>query len=81
MCSAGLETAAGKPANPTAISVAQDHGLILDGHATALLSADLAMTSDLIVVMELGRKYRITRVYPQAKGKVELLGILTETNH
>ena len=74
VCSAGLETAAGEPANLAAICVARDQGLILHGHATRVLFADLVKSSDLIVVMELAQKDRITRVYPQADGKVVLLG-------
>ncbi len=74
MSSAGLEAAAGKPANQTAITLAREYHLNLDTHATRIISADLVKESDLIVVMETSQKDRIIRVYPEAAGKVVLLG-------
>jgi protein-tyrosine phosphatase len=72
--SAGLETTPGKPAHDKAKAVALEHRLSLEEHATTQVHVDLLDKSDLIVVMEIGQKYRIQRLYPRAKGKVVLLG-------
>ena len=72
--SAGLETTPGKPAHANAKCIGLENGLSLDLHLTTQLHAKLVNQSDLIVVMELAQKNRIHRLYPQAKGKVVLLG-------
>ena len=72
--STGLEAAVGKPANQTAITLAKEYHLDLDTHATRMISADLVKEADLILVMEITQKDRIRRVYPEAAGKVVLLG-------
>ena len=72
--SAGLETTPGKPADARARAVALGHRLSLDEHATTQVHKELLEQSDLIVVMEIGQKDRIRRVYPSSKEKVVLLG-------
>jgi protein-tyrosine phosphatase len=72
--SAGLETTPGKPADNRAKAVALEHRLSLDQHATTQVHKELLDQSDLIVVMEVGQKDRIQRLYPRSKGKVVLLG-------
>jgi len=72
--SAGLETTPGKPAHANAKCIGLEHGLSLDLHLTTQLHAKLVNQSDLIVVMEVAQKNRVHRLYPQAKGKVVLLG-------
>jgi protein-tyrosine phosphatase len=72
--SAGLETTAGKPAHGKAKTVALEHGLSLDGHATTEVCKELLDQSDLIVVMEIVQKDRVHRLYPKTSGKVVLLG-------
>ena len=74
--SAGLETTPGKPAHSNSKLVAREHELSLDAHATAQLTRKLVQETDLIVVMEIGQLDRMHRVYPQAAGKVVLLGAL-----
>ena len=72
--SAGLETTPGKPAHDKAKTVALEHRLSLDEHATTQVHVELLDKSDLIVVMEIVQKDRIQRLYPKVKGKVVLLG-------
>lgn len=74
MLSAGFEAVDGKPASKTAITLAREYHLDLDMHATRMISADLIKEADLIVVMEISQKDRMMRVYPEAAGKVVLLG-------
>jgi protein-tyrosine phosphatase len=72
--SAGLETTPGKPADARVKAVALEHRLSLDEHATTQVHMELLDQSDLIIVMEIGQKNRIQRLYPRSKGKVVLLG-------
>jgi protein-tyrosine phosphatase len=72
--SAGLETTPGRPADAKAKTVALEHRLSLEEHATTQVHRELLDQSDLIIVMEVGQKDRIQRLYPRSKGKVVLLG-------
>jgi len=72
--SAGLETTPGRPADAKAKAVALEYRLSLDEHATTQVHRELLDQSDLIIVMEIGQKDRIQRLYPRSKGKVVLLG-------
>ena len=74
--SAGLETNPGMPADSNTKIIAGQQQLSLDVHTTTQLHRDLVNQSDLIIVMEILQKDRIHRLYPQAKGKVVLLGSL-----
>jgi protein-tyrosine phosphatase len=72
--SAGLETTPGKPAHTKAKAVALEHRLSLDEHSTTKVEMELLDESDLIIVMEIGQKDRLRRLYPKSKTKVVLLG-------
>lgn len=72
--SAGLDTMPGRPAHPTSRAIARARQLSLDTHTTTQVHAELLGQSDLIVVMEVGQKDRIHKLYPKSKGKVLLLG-------
>ncbi|BCA54100.1 hypothetical protein W02_12400 [Nitrospira sp. KM1] len=72
--SAGIETTPGKPAHRLAQEVALQYGISLRSHATTLLFHDLVNQADLIFVMEVAQKDRVTRLYPDAKNKIFLLG-------
>ena len=72
--SAGLETTTGKPAHSKAKTVALQHRLSLEDHATTQVHKELLEQSDLIIVMEISQKDRIHKLYPSSKGKVVLLG-------
>lgn len=72
--SAGMETQPGKPAHALAKEIAHQHGLSLQCHSTTLLSQDLIKESDLVLVMEVAQKDRLSKLYAQDRHKVFLLG-------
>ncbi|MBI4000233.1 MAG: low molecular weight phosphotyrosine protein phosphatase [Nitrospira defluvii] len=72
--SAGLDTTSGRAAHPYAIEAIQRHGMTLANHATQSLHRDLAEQADLIIVMEVAQRAWLTRLYPQARGKVFVAG-------
>ncbi len=76
--SAGLDTTPGKPAHANSKAVALQRQLSLDAHVTTQVHAELLDQSDLIIVMEIGQKDRVHRLYPNTKGKVALLGCFDE---
>ncbi|MFO0773262.1 MAG: hypothetical protein U0172_01180 [Nitrospiraceae bacterium] len=72
--SAGIETTPGKPAHTFAKEVGQANGISLDRHQTTPLYHELVNQADLVFVMEVAQKRRVLRLYPDAKGKVFVLG-------
>ena len=72
--SAGMETHPGKPAHALAKEIAHQHGLSLQCHSTTPLSQDLIKESDLVLVMEVAQKDRLSKLYAQDRHKVFLLG-------
>jgi protein-tyrosine phosphatase len=71
--SAGIGALVGCPADETALAVARESGVDLDGHAARQLTAEIAAENDLILVLEAGHKREIVRKYPHLSGKVMLL--------
>lgn len=65
MESAGLGALVGKGADPTAISVAAEHQLSLEGHCARQISRRLCRNYDLILTME---KRHIERLCEMAPG-------------
>ncbi len=72
--SAGIETTPGKPAHSLARDVSREHGISLERHGTTPLFMDLVTQTDLVFVMEVSQKDRVLKLYPQARGKVFVLG-------
>lgn len=72
--SAGIETTPGKPAHDHAKTVARTNGLSLETHQTTSLYEELVKHAELVLVMEVSQKDRVLRLYPEAKGKVFVLG-------
>lgn len=72
--SAGTGALIGHPADDTAISVSENHGLSLDNHKAQQFTARLARNYDLILVMEKGHLESISKIAPEARGKTMLLG-------
>lgn len=72
--SAGTGALVGHPADGTAISVAENHGLSLDDHKGQQFTSGLARSYDLILVMEKSHLESISRIAPEARGKTMLLG-------
>lgn len=72
--SAGLETTAGKEADPLALAVARQNNLALQAHMTTPLTQDLVARADLILVMEFVHSSTLLQKHPDARGKVFQLG-------
>lgn len=72
--SAGLSARPGEPADPRAVESAEDRGLSLEAHRARLLDADLVAGADAIFIMDHVNLGRILARFPEAAGKVFLLG-------
>jgi len=72
--SAGTYGLTDHPADATAAEVAASHGLSLDGHHGRKLTPTLARNYDLILVMEALHVEEVTKIAPEARGKVMLYG-------
>lgn len=62
------------PADPGAVMVAKKHNLELGNHHGTQFSSALGRQYDLILVMEKLHQEQISRVSPEARGKIMLLG-------
>jgi protein-tyrosine phosphatase len=72
--SAGLTALQGKPADSTAKEVAQEHGINMDAHQCRQLSSKLVAQNSIILVMEQRHLDDLHSLYPEARGKIFLLG-------
>ncbi|MGF1737296.1 protein tyrosine phosphatase [Photobacterium satsumensis] len=74
IASAGVGALVGKPADKTAVEVALEHGVNLEGHVAQQLTSDLCREYELILVMEKGHIEAVTNIAPEARGKTMLFG-------
>ncbi|ELY3086938.1 MULTISPECIES: protein tyrosine phosphatase [Klebsiella] len=72
--SAGVGALIGHPADPSAIRIAESHGLSLEGHEGKQFSASLGRQYDLLLVMEQVHLEQVSRIAPEVRGKTMLLG-------
>ncbi|HHT7472341.1 protein tyrosine phosphatase [Raoultella planticola] len=72
--SAGTGALVGHNADETAIKIAMEHHLSLDGHKGRQFTASLARNFELILVMEKSHIEQIGRIAPEARGKTMLFG-------
>lgn len=72
--SAGLGALVGKPADASAVEVANLHALSLEGHEGKQLTASMCREYDLILVMEKSHIDGVCRLVPEARGKTMLFG-------
>lgn len=70
--SAGLHALVGHEADSETASVAEKHGVSLDGHVARQFTQDLGRKHDLILVMEPDHKAEILRTAPSLSGKTFL---------
>lgn len=70
--SAGLGALVDKPADATAIAIAKEHGVSLEGHKGKQLTASMCREYDLILVMEKGHIDGVCRLAPEVRGKTML---------
>lgn len=76
--SAGLDTTPGKEAYPLATIVSRDFGIDLGCHRTTVVSKELVMKADVILVMEVAHIRQLLEKFPDAGGKTFLLGHFAE---
>lgn len=72
--SAGTQGLTGHGADATASAVAERCGLSLAGHVARKFDAAMAREYDLILVMEQHHVEEVTKIAPEARGKVMLYG-------
>jgi len=72
--SAGTRATAGRPADPRAVAEAAGFDVSLASHRAQPLSQKLVAQADVIAVMDLLNEAEVVTRYPQASGKVVLLG-------
>lgn len=72
--SAGLMAMVNHPADDTAVIVSGLHGVSLEGHRGVQFRSSMAGEFDLILVMENSHLEQISKIAPQARGKIMLLG-------
>lgn len=72
--SAGLGAVVGKPADPSAINIAEKHGISLEGHEGKQFTASMGRQFQLILVMEQQQLEQVSNLAPELRGKTMLLG-------
>ncbi|HCA7078500.1 TPA: low molecular weight protein-tyrosine-phosphatase Wzb [Citrobacter sedlakii] len=72
--SAGLGALVGKGADASALSVAAEHGLSLEGHCARQITGRLCRDYDLILAMEKRHIASLHELAPEMRGKVMLFG-------
>lgn len=72
--SAGLFAYPGSPPDPKMVEYLSAMGVSIKGHEARQITKDDVDWADLILVMEAEHAAMIERLWPEVKGKVELLG-------
>lgn len=72
--SAGTGALVGYQADPTAIKIALEHDISLEGHIAKQFTSTMSRHYDLILVMEKYHIEKIGRIAPEARGKTMLFG-------
>lgn len=72
--SAGIGALVGRGVEKKAAEILDTHGYNSKNHLAQQLNSELVMQSDLVLVMEIEQRKFIIKKYPQASGKVFLLG-------
>jgi protein-tyrosine phosphatase len=72
--SAGVRALVGQPADPNAQEVAMEHDLDLSTHVARQIDGQIIRQHELILVMEAHQELWIVQQFPQARGRVYLMG-------
>lgn len=72
--SSGVGAPVGQPADPFAVELMKDQNIELSNHRSQQISSELISASDLILAMEQKHIDLIHSKYPEARGKVHLIG-------
>lgn len=70
ICSAGLGSLAGHPADPKALLAMQQFSINLEPHIAQQINDQLVKQADLILVMSSSQQKQLEQNWPYAKGKV-----------
>ncbi len=76
--SAALIDMQGRPADPLAVKVLKEHRIESSGHISRLLTDEMVVNADLIVVMEERQQYHLTERYPEAQERIRILKSFTK---
>jgi len=74
VASAGLIERAGRLSPPTAQEVARELGVSLADHRSQPINSDLVADADLVIIMDRRNEALVLSQYPEATGKLVLLG-------
>lgn len=72
--SSGIGALVGKPADPTSVKLMTEKGIDLNNHCAQQINTVLVSNSDLILVMEQKHVTVVQSKFPEARGKVHLIG-------
>ena len=72
--SSGLSALVGKPADPCSIELMKEKNIDLNQHCAQQINSVLVSSSDLILTMEQKHVEIIHSKFPEARGKVHLIG-------
>ncbi len=72
--SAGLDALIGHSAHPESKALMAHDGIDITAHRGRQVTAELALSADLILVMDQAQKLECERMAPSARGRVFLLG-------
>ncbi len=72
--SSGIGALVGKPADPIALELMRQKDLHLENHCAQQINSVLIVASDLILTMEKKHINAIQTQFPEARGKVHLIG-------
>jgi protein-tyrosine phosphatase len=78
VASCGIAAEPDRPADPTCIELMAQRGLDLAAHRAARFDPNLAVESELVLVMEPSHQRRIHAIAPLLAGRVQLLGRWTD---
>ncbi|ELA2963891.1 protein tyrosine phosphatase [Klebsiella quasipneumoniae subsp. similipneumoniae] len=72
--SAGTNALVGHAADASAVRIALEHGLSLEGHEGTQFTSTLGRQFDLILVMEKSHQELLSKIAPEVRGKTMLFG-------
>ena len=81
IASTGLYVFAGSPPDPKMVEYLHTMGISAEEHAARQITKGDVDWADLILVMEKDHLARIGRLWPEVKGKAELLGTFISHSH
>lgn len=78
--SAGLKALVGRPMDDNAMQILKEHGIDADGHRARQLDPMMLREADLVLTMERNHLKTVSRLAPEASGKLFLLDKWQDAN-